>query len=138
MASNDRISKKMNLKGFGRKRLWPNFNTLQRHSPGGTQENHKQLSQGSRSPSRDLNLRPPEYKAGVLTSCRVDIDCKAQKHPIQFVQGVLSSQAKRSKYETDHSSPFSVDENTCCYNFIPPIRLHRMVQLNTGTVSAAC
>jgi hypothetical protein len=34
--------------------------------PGGTEENHENLSQDSRSPGRDLNQEHPEYKAGVL------------------------------------------------------------------------
>jgi hypothetical protein len=31
----------MNLKGFGRKWLCPNFKVLSRHSPGGTEDNHE-------------------------------------------------------------------------------------------------
>jgi hypothetical protein len=31
----------MNLKAFGRKRSWPKFKVLSRHSPGGTEENHE-------------------------------------------------------------------------------------------------
>jgi hypothetical protein len=30
-----------NWKGFGRKRSWPNFKVLSRHSPGGTEKNHE-------------------------------------------------------------------------------------------------
>jgi hypothetical protein len=33
----------MNWKGFGRKRSWPNFNLLSRHSTGGTEENQEKL-----------------------------------------------------------------------------------------------
>jgi hypothetical protein len=32
------------LEGFGRKRSWPNFNILSRHSSGGTEENHEKTS----------------------------------------------------------------------------------------------
>jgi hypothetical protein len=39
-----------------------------RHSPGGTKENHKDLSKESQSPDRDLKPGPPEYKADVLTT----------------------------------------------------------------------
>jgi hypothetical protein len=31
----------MTLKGFGRKRLWPNFKVLSQHSPEGIKENHE-------------------------------------------------------------------------------------------------
>jgi hypothetical protein len=37
----------MSWKGFGRKRLWPNFKVLSRHSPEGTEENHENLNQNS-------------------------------------------------------------------------------------------
>jgi hypothetical protein len=50
----------MNWKGCGRKRSWPNFKVLSRHLPGGTEENHENLSQDSRSPAESLNTRPPE------------------------------------------------------------------------------
>jgi hypothetical protein len=40
----------MNWKGFGRKLSWPNLKVLFQHSPGGTEENHENLSQDSRSP----------------------------------------------------------------------------------------
>jgi hypothetical protein len=36
--------------------------------PGGTEENHKNLSQNSWSLGQDLNQEPPEYEAGVLTT----------------------------------------------------------------------
>jgi hypothetical protein len=58
----------MNWKGCGRKRSWPN----KRHYPGifleGLRKSTKNLSWDSRSPGRDLNPGPPEYKAGVLTT----------------------------------------------------------------------
>jgi hypothetical protein len=38
------------------------FEVLSRNFPGWTEENHKNLIQGS----RDLNPEPPEYEAGVL------------------------------------------------------------------------
>jgi hypothetical protein len=31
----------VNWKGFGRKRLWPNFKVLYWHLPGETEENHE-------------------------------------------------------------------------------------------------
>jgi hypothetical protein len=52
----------MNLKGFGRKQSWPNFEVLSQHPSGGTKENRRNLGQDSRSPDRDLNLGPPEYE----------------------------------------------------------------------------
>jgi hypothetical protein len=58
----------LNCKGFGRKRSWPNL----RHYPGilveGLREIIKNLSEDSRSQDRELNLRPPEYEAGVFTN----------------------------------------------------------------------
>jgi hypothetical protein len=54
----------MSLKGFGRKLSWHNFKALSLHSPGGTEENYKKLTQDS----RDLNPGPPEYETGMLTT----------------------------------------------------------------------
>jgi hypothetical protein len=58
----------MNLKGFGRKPSWPNL----RYYPGirvvRLRKTTKPMSQGSRSPGRDLNPGPPEYEAVVLTT----------------------------------------------------------------------
>jgi hypothetical protein len=51
----------INWKGFGTKRPW-------RYLPGGIEENHENISQDSRSLGRDLNPRPQEYSAGVLTT----------------------------------------------------------------------
>jgi hypothetical protein len=58
----------INWKGFGRKWSWPNFKVLSRHSPGGTEDNHENRSEVSRSSDRDLNPGPPESEAGVLTT----------------------------------------------------------------------
>jgi hypothetical protein len=58
----------MNWKGFGRKRSWPDFKVLSQQSPGGTEKNYENLSQDSRSPSRDLNPRPLKHEAKVLTT----------------------------------------------------------------------
>jgi hypothetical protein len=54
--------------GCGWKQSWLNFKVLSWRLPGGTEENHKKLSQISWSLGRDLNLGPPEYEAGVLTT----------------------------------------------------------------------
>jgi hypothetical protein len=54
----------MNCKEFGRKWPWSNFKVLSCHLPGGTEESHKTLSQDSWSLGQDLNLGPPECKAG--------------------------------------------------------------------------
>jgi hypothetical protein len=58
----------MNWKGCGRKRSWPDV----RYFPGicleGVRKTTKYLSQDNRSLGRDLNLGPPEYEAGVLTT----------------------------------------------------------------------
>jgi hypothetical protein len=43
----------MNLKGLGRKRPWPKFKVISRHSPEGTEENHEK-THDSRYPGRDL------------------------------------------------------------------------------------
>jgi hypothetical protein len=56
----------MNWKGCVRKRSWPKFKAQSQHMSAGTEENHKILSQNSRSPSRDLNPVPPEYEKGVF------------------------------------------------------------------------
>jgi hypothetical protein len=44
------------------------FKVISRHFPGGTEKNHKDLTQDSRSPGRYLNLGTPEYEAEVLTT----------------------------------------------------------------------
>jgi hypothetical protein len=41
IASNEMVTGKINWKGFGRKRSWPNFKALSQHFSGGTEENHK-------------------------------------------------------------------------------------------------
>jgi hypothetical protein len=51
------------LEGSGR-----GLNVLSWNSPGGTKENHENLSQDRQSQGRDLNLEPSEYEAGVLTT----------------------------------------------------------------------
>jgi hypothetical protein len=53
----------MKWKGFGRKRWWLNFKVLPGILLKGWWKTTKNLSQDSRSPSRDLNLKPPEYEA---------------------------------------------------------------------------
>jgi hypothetical protein len=44
------------------------FKTLLRQLSGGTEENHVNQSQESRSTGQDLNPGPPEYEAGALTT----------------------------------------------------------------------
>jgi hypothetical protein len=65
IASNDRI---MNWKVYGRKRSWPNLRYYSGICLEELRKTTNTLSQGSRSLGRDLNSRPPEYKAGVLTT----------------------------------------------------------------------
>jgi hypothetical protein len=50
------------------KRSWPNFKVLSRHSTEGMRKTTKNLSQDSFSTGRNLNPRPSEYEAGVLTA----------------------------------------------------------------------
>jgi hypothetical protein len=56
----------MILKGCGRKQPWPDFEVLFQYLPGGTEENHKNVSQQSWLPGRDLKPGPPKCEAGVL------------------------------------------------------------------------
>jgi hypothetical protein len=58
----------MNSKRFGSKLSWPNFKGLSRNSLGGTEENHKTSIRRAGRRDRVLNLGPPEYEAGVLTT----------------------------------------------------------------------
>jgi hypothetical protein len=58
----------MNWNGFGRKRPWPNFKVLSRHSPGGLRKATKDVSQDCRSADQDLIHRSPEYEAEILTT----------------------------------------------------------------------
>jgi hypothetical protein len=44
------------------------FTVVSRHSPGGTEESHENLIQGSYSPDRDLNAAPTEHEVGVLSA----------------------------------------------------------------------
>jgi hypothetical protein len=39
---------------------------LNQHLPGQTEENHKNLNQNNKQPSRDSNWVPSEYKSGAL------------------------------------------------------------------------
>jgi hypothetical protein len=57
----------MNLKEFGLKRLWHNFKGISRNSTRETKKKHE-ISQDKRFSSRDLNLGPSKYEAGVLTT----------------------------------------------------------------------
>jgi hypothetical protein len=50
----------INWKGFVWKRSWPNFKVLSGHSPGGTEENHENLSQDSRS--QGMRFKPRTYR----------------------------------------------------------------------------
>jgi hypothetical protein len=59
---------KMNCKVFGKKRSWTNFKVHTRHSPGRTEKKHENPKPGCWSSYRDLNPRPAEYGAGVLTT----------------------------------------------------------------------
>jgi hypothetical protein len=62
---------KINWKGCGWKRSWPNL----RYYPGicleGLRKTTKILSQDSRHPGRDLNQGSPEEEAGVLTTVSI-------------------------------------------------------------------
>jgi hypothetical protein len=53
----------MNWKGFGRKPLYYPVMRLMR-----LRKAMENLSQDSRSPGQDLNPKPPEYEAGLLTT----------------------------------------------------------------------
>jgi hypothetical protein len=48
--------------------IMASFEVLSRICLEGLRKTTKNLSQDSRSPGRDLNPGPPEYKAGVLTT----------------------------------------------------------------------
>jgi hypothetical protein len=72
---------KINWKGSGSKRSWPNFKVLSRHSPEETEENHKNFSHDNRSRGRDINPGPLEYKAGMLTTW---LDHDVQFHIVAF------------------------------------------------------
>jgi hypothetical protein len=41
---------------------------VQFKAPGGTKENYENANQDRRPPGRNLNLGPPEHKAGILTT----------------------------------------------------------------------
>jgi hypothetical protein len=58
----------MNWKGFGRKRSWPNFKALCRHSLDGLMKTTKSSVRIAGHWGQDLNPRPPEYEDGVLTT----------------------------------------------------------------------
>jgi hypothetical protein len=54
----------VNWKEFRRKRSWPSFKVLSRHSPGGIEENQEN-PQNSWYTDRDLNPKRPKYEASV-------------------------------------------------------------------------
>jgi hypothetical protein len=53
---------KMNQKAFGRKRSWPNLGTIPAF-PGGTEENHKNLSEDGRCAGPESNWALPVYES---------------------------------------------------------------------------
>jgi hypothetical protein len=57
----------MNFKGCGRRRSWPNLRYYPDICLEGLRKTTK-LSQNSRALARNMNLGPPECKAGVLTT----------------------------------------------------------------------
>jgi hypothetical protein len=61
IAWNDRINNEVG--GYKRKRSWPVLST----SPG-LRNATKKVNKKSRPPDRDVNVRSPEYEAGVLTN----------------------------------------------------------------------
>jgi hypothetical protein len=66
--SNERMIVNDELEKIWKEAVMTKFKVLSWYLPGGSEENHKNLSQDSQSPSQDLNLGPPEYEAGVLTT----------------------------------------------------------------------
>jgi hypothetical protein len=59
----------MNWKGYGRKLLWPSVRyTTIPVLAWRTEENYENLSQNTWFSGRDMNRKPPEYDAGVLTT----------------------------------------------------------------------
>jgi hypothetical protein len=56
----------MNWKIYVRKRSWPNCKVPSRHLPGGSEENHENLSQDNLPLGVDFNPGLPKYEAGVL------------------------------------------------------------------------
>jgi hypothetical protein len=61
---------------IGKKAVVVQLKVLSPHLPGGTEENDGK-PQESRSPDRDLNLGPPEYETGVLTT-----QSRRSAHPV--------------------------------------------------------
>jgi hypothetical protein len=76
----------MNWKGCGRKRSWPNLI----YYPGiylqELRKPTKDLSQGNRSPGRDLNAGPLKYEAAVLTT-RPRCSVKMPMHSLRNTEG---------------------------------------------------
>jgi hypothetical protein len=62
-ASNETMIVNKELERIWNEAIVAYFKVLSRHLPGGTEENHGNLSQDSRSPGRDLNSEPSEYEA---------------------------------------------------------------------------
>jgi hypothetical protein len=52
------------------KRSWPYFELLLRHFPRGTEDNHENLSQDSRSPGRDLKARRFQVQSSSAEHCQ--------------------------------------------------------------------
>jgi hypothetical protein len=60
---------------------WPNLRLYPGICPEILMKTTKPLSQISRSPSRDLNLEPPDYEVGVLLSQpRLSVKCHIVHH----------------------------------------------------------
>jgi hypothetical protein len=81
-----------NLKEFGRKRSCSNFKALSRHSPGGTEENHKKYQPEqsvsgprfetgtSRIRSRSVNHSTPDFRCDL---------CRSDSNPCDFTNSII-------------------------------------------------
>jgi hypothetical protein len=70
----------MNWKRLGRKRSWPNFKVLSWNSPGGTEENHRNLNLDSRSTGprfepRTLWIRSRSINHSTVTFHKSSMEC---------------------------------------------------------------
>jgi hypothetical protein len=104
----------MNWKGYERKRPWPNLRCYHGICLEGLRETTKNLSQDSRSPGRDSNSGPPEYKARALTS--------GQSHSVLMTKNRMTTFRREFRFFGPEQTPYPtfrplglVKSNRTCY-----------------------
>jgi hypothetical protein len=68
VVSNKRMIVNNELERMWKEAVMASFKVLSKHLPGGPEEKHEHLSQDSPSLGQELNLGPPKYKGGGIST----------------------------------------------------------------------